>query len=187
MNDDVYEDVLFELNDVMNKINELKQLEVIKEYNRLMSYKSVLEYEKDELYAKKKKDEYKKCNHIFMNNSLCIKCGYNNSFKDLSYINYDILSNDDKISFDYYSENGHEIRERKVFVEADKDLVMAIYKRIKESYKDINDYIIAKYLKAALFNIKYKDNYEKRNKSRLRRLELENKNIDFNNIWLDKK
>ena len=59
------------------------------------------------------------------------------------------------------------------------ELVAAIYSKIKEKYPNIDDQRLNHYIKAALNNMRYKNNNFDRQQSRIRRLDLDS----FYNNW----
>ena len=126
-------------------------------------------------------EEFNKCKHLTINNdSYCIKCGLNDILENKEFVDYEKLSFEDKISFDYLYGNsckmkGHPFRRsRKLEVCCDPYLAKALYNKLVKVKGKFNE----KYFNAALYNMQTKDNYESRKESRIKRLSL---NKDFNN------
>ena len=137
------------------------------------------------LYGLMKYGEYENCNHLWgismdeygEYDCFCVKCGINDKVMRLSNrCKAEALSFDERVmasvleEHDYYDDSD-------INTICDKELAMAIYKKIKEHHPDIDDKTAVKYLEIALEDIRNIEVSEKRKKNRAKRLGLSH---DFN-------
>ena len=172
----------------MSDVRDLK--EMIE--NMLKYYESLLS---DEVIEKKlenyitickmqiKMCEFEECNHLWVSLPSedededrllgCVKCGFTNSFIPKFDKVFDGLSEEEKASFEYMTTWAfYDIPSIHSDSWCDLELGMAIYKKIKAAHPEATDEQISDYLSNALYNMRTKDQSEKRKASRVKRLEL---------------
>ena len=109
-----------------------------------------------------KHGEYENCDHLWgismdeygEYDYVCVKCGLN--YKSLRLTNRgkeDNLSFDERVMASVLKDQSF-VNSADINLVCDKDLAMALYKKIKEHHPDIDDMTAIKYLKAALYNIR---------------------------------
>lgn len=178
-----YKKTLEEYSEGEKRIKELEENDVIKEYLKLRENKRNLQLQLNLLREKVKKKEYAECNHIWIQVSDdgrgheycgCIKCGLDERVRhenNLCALSDEEILMKNFMRFNYY---------RKGYisnVSCNLQLAMAIYKKIKEKYHDIDDITALKYFEIALDNIRDIKVNSKRKRSRAIRLDL-NPNFD---------
>ena len=176
-----YNDKYDEINKKQERIDEVENNELIKEY---MELKRTIEDDKRILkqdYLNMKKLEYKTCNHVFITSGVsyndrysketykyagCIKCGL-----DTSVLSHRCKCEEAEIMLNYLKD--YDLRLIvSMNVPCDLDLACAIYKKIKENHQDIDDMTAFKYFEIALNNMRNKDVSVERKESRVKRLQL---------------
>ena len=182
-----YNNICKEIEDVSKEIKELKENKCVAKYIDLSIKNNNLIARQYDLYKKLRNDEFKNCRHALIVTELgdnifdcfhfgCIKCGL---YEDVLNKNFSMLTSDERIMYDFFNEwNIKKIKGRIIDEKCNIELARAIYMKIKEKYPKISDEKASKYLRAALFNMRYKDTSEDRKKSRIKRLSL---NYNFNN------
>lgn len=157
-----YRDVLKERAAILDKLNELKQNEIIKEYKRLIDENDKLYNKENKLYKELKLEEYKSCDHILVNSYVdceqgyggrtirykgCIKCGCNEYVKEKRNC---YLSPDESAMFQYLDSltlgklDGEDLRINcDDFEEAVKK-----YKSLKRTNKDLDESTLIEMLKS---------------------------------------
>ena len=169
------------------EINCLEKSDVIKRYNELLDKKDELLYKQKEVFKNMKFYEYNHCNHLWVSDygdESCIKCGLNTEYDILEYQNdYYHLDYEHKVMHNYLKQAKPCIylhKGKNTKIKCDASLATAVYNKIKEYYPDIKDDEAVKYLRAALYNMQTKDNYEIRRQSRIKRLKLTNNYNNWN-------
>ena len=92
-----YKEVLKKRQTILDRLAELKETDIIKEYNKLIDENDKLYNDENKLYKELKVDEYENCDHVLVNSYVdceegyggrtirykgCIKCGCNEYVKE---------------------------------------------------------------------------------------------------------
>ena len=128
---------------------------------------------------------YENCNHLWgismdeygEYDYVCVKCGLN--YKSLRLTNRgkeNSLSFDERVMASVLKERSF-VNDADINIVCDRELAMAIYKKIREYYPDIDDKTVIKYFEIALNDIRNIEVSDERKKSRAKRLGLSK---DFN-------
>ena len=176
----IYNEILNEINNNQEKIKELENNDIIKEYFKLLQTSKNLEEIRINKYKNMKLDEYSHCKHIWIIVSTktkyesygCIKCGLDQRVYNCDYCRE--FSFDEQIMFDYlvdYPSFDGTITN----IYCDLELAKAIFNRIKEKNPRISDKMVLKYFEIALDNIRNIPVSDERKNSRIKRLSLESK------------
>ena len=129
--------------------------------------------------------EYENCEHLWglsMNeygeyDCFCVKCGINDKATRLSNRGKeDSLSFDERVMVSVLEEHDYN-DDSDINIVCDKELAMALYKKIREYHPDIDDKTVIKYFEIALDDIRNIEVSDERKKSRAKRLGLSK---DFN-------
>lgn len=182
-----YDEVTEEREKIIEKIRQLEESEILKEYFELTKQNESLYNKQLSLYKDIKYEEYDSCEHILVDSKKdydrwegrtyrskgCIKCGLDNSILDMD---EKFLSPYGKIMYSY-------LRKKHLFgietnIACDLELAKAIYSKIKQAHPDIDDETAIKYLENALNNIRGSKVSDDRKASRAKRLSLK---PDFRN------
>lgn len=180
-----FSDIDKEYRNIEKEIWGLEELPIVKKYIELQAKKNVLATKRKNLYGLMKYGEYENCNHLWgismdeygEYDYVCVKCGLN--YKSLRLTNRgkeDSLSFDERVMASVLKEQSF-VNDADINLVCDKDLAMALYKKIKEHHPDIDDKTAVKYLEIALEDIRNIEVSEKRKKNRAKRLGLRH---DFN-------
>ena len=116
-----------------------------------------------------KKQNYDKCNHIFIGdneNSYCLNCGLDTRVLD---IDEKYLDAESRIMNEYFWETDVDTSDEII---CDLELAKAVYKKIKEKHPEVDDILVRKYLENALRDIKNIEVNKERQKNRAKRLYL---------------
>ncbi len=180
-----FSDIDKEYRNIEQEIWGLEEVPIVKKYIGLQKKKTELEIKRKNLYGLMKHGEYENCDHLWgismdeygEYDCFCVKCGINDKVMRLSNRGKaEALSFDERVmasvleEHDYYDDSD-------INTICDKELAMAIYKKIKEHHPDIDDKTAVKYLEIALEDIRNIEVSEKRKKNRAKRLGLSH---DFN-------
>ena len=107
-----YKNLLNERKKILDRINQLEQNDVVKEYNSLLEQNNEKYFQETELYKKIKTYEYENCDHVLVETYTdcesgyggrtyhyygCIKCGCNEYVKEKRYY----LTEEEKLMLDY--------------------------------------------------------------------------------------
>ena len=180
-----FSDIDKEYRNIEKEIWGLEELPIVKKYIELQAKKNALATKRKNLYGLMKYGEYENCNHLWgismdeygEYDYVCVKCGLN--YKSLRLTNRgkeDSLSFDERVMASVLKDQSF-VNSADINLVCDKDLAMAIYKKIKEHHPDIDDKTAVKYLEIALEDIRNIEVSEKRKKNRAKRLGLRH---DFN-------
>lgn len=180
-----FSDIDKEYRNIEKEIWGLEELPIVKKYIELQAKKNALATKRKNLYGLMKYGEYENCNHLWgismdeygEYDYVCVKCGLN--YKSLRLTNRgkeDSLSFDERVMASVLKEQSF-VNDADINLVCDKDLAMALYKKIKEHHPDIDDKTAVKYLEIALEDIRNIEVSEKRKKNRAKRLGLRH---DFN-------
>lgn len=181
-----YEKTTLEIEELIRKMNSLKENEMVKRYFDLFIKENELAHQQRNLYRQLKTEDYESCNHIWVNIgrsseglrrpncSGCIKCGLDESIYQLigPYRDLDCLTFKQQIMYDFMKRGGYKRKGIHTDVLCDFDLAKAIYSRIKETYPDIDDETAKKYFEIALADIREIKINDERKVSRAKRLSL---------------
>ena len=174
----IYQQILNEININQEKIKELENNDIIKQYLNLIKESKKLEEKKIINYKNMKLDEFNHCKHIWINTSTtkeshgCIKCGLDWKVYNQSY--YNSLTLDEEVMLEYLIDY-HNIDGIVTNNYCDLELAKAIFKKIKEKNPIISDELALKYFEIALDNIRNIPVSEDRKTSRIKRLSLNTK------------
>ncbi|HIR59074.1 MAG TPA: hypothetical protein IAB38_03395 [Candidatus Onthousia excrementipullorum] len=180
-----FSDIDKEYRNIEKEIWGLEELPIVKKYIELQAKKNALATKRKNLYGLMKYGEYENCNHLWgismdeygEYDYVCVKCGLN--YKSLRLTNRgkeDSLSFDERVMASVLKGQSF-VNDADINLVCDKDLAMALYKKIKEHHPDIDDKTAVKYLEIALEDIRNIEVSEKRKKNRAKRLGLRH---DFN-------
>lgn len=180
-----FSDIDKEYKKIEKEIWGLEELPIVKKYLDLQKKKTELEIRRKNLHGLMEYGEYENCNHLWgismdeygEYDYVCVKCGLN--YKSLRLTNRgkeDSLSFDERVMASVLKEQSF-VNDADINLVCDKDLAMALYKKIKEHHPDIDDKTAVKYLEIALEDIRNIEVSEKRKKNRAKRLGLRH---DFN-------
>ena len=182
---DDFSDIDKQYKKVEQEIWGLEEVSIVKKYIGLQKKKIELEIKRKNLHSLMEYGEYENCDHLWgismdeygEYDCFCVKCGINDKVMRLSNRGKaEALSFDERVmasvleEHDYYDDSN-------INTICDKELAMAIYKKIKEHHPDIDDKTAVKYLEIALEDIRNIEVSEKRKKNRAKRLGLSH---DFN-------
>lgn len=183
-----YEEILTKREGLLKKIKTLSNDEKVKKYFELCKRNESLAKDQKDLYRKIKTKEYATCQHIWVNTLNdydsfegrsssyvgCVKCGLDKRvlYYAARYYDSDLLPFEQKIMYDSLENHRHS-NGTNTHILCDLSLAKAIYVKIKETHPDIDDETSIKYLKAALYNMRYKDTSEERKNNRIKRLSLD--------------
>ena len=186
-----YDRVLLKNMEVLRRLAELTENEIIKKYLELASKNEQLLEQAQKLYIQIKCEEYTQCNHIWVRTFRsrdesvipshqchgCIKCGLDQKVNYFGQLNDGLLSFDQKIVYDFLLEDSKcpgniYYKGIDTFMDCDLDLAKAIYSKIMKVYPDIDDEAASKYFCAALHNIRKTDVSASRETNRAIRLYL---------------
>ncbi|MBR1417200.1 MAG: hypothetical protein IJ572_05215 [Bacilli bacterium] len=137
---------------IKKEIEELESDSTVQKYLKLLNTKKFLESNNEQMYITIKHNEYRNCNHIWINNrSYCIKCRLKNILAQYEYVDYYGLSFDEKICMDYilYNSLGND-RSISLNVNCDIALANEIYDIIAKSNENKSDEEICAYFKKIL-------------------------------------
>lgn len=178
---DNYNNLIEQRNKVIERIQELENSKIIKEYKELKKQNDCLYHEQLKTYKNIKEKEYDSCEHILVYSEIeqdvydgrthkscgCIKCGLDNSV-----LNYDRnwISYDKQVMYNYLQNNYLNGKHTKI--NCNIGLAQAIYSKIKGIYPNIDDETVIKYFEIELNNIKNIDNNYKRKDNREKKLQL---------------
>ena len=180
-----FSDIDKEYRNIEKEIWGLEELPIVKKYIELQAKKNALATKRKNLYGLMKYGGYENCNHLWgismdeygEYDYVCVKCGLN--YKSLRLTNRgkeDSLSFDERVMASVLKDQSF-VNSADINLVCDKDLAMALYKKIKEHHPDIDDKTAVKYLEIALEDIRNIEVSEKRKKNRAKRLGLRH---DFN-------
>lgn len=180
-----FSDIDKEYRNIEQEIWGLEEVPIVKKYIGLQKKKTELEIKRKNLYGLMKHGEYENCDHLWgismdeygEYDYVCVKCGLN--YKSLRLTNRgkeDSLSFDERVMASVLKDQSF-VNSADINLVCDKDLAMALYKKIKEHHPDIDDKTAVKYLEIALEDIRNIEVSEKRKKNRAKRLGLSK---DFN-------
>ena len=180
-----FSDIDKEYRNIEKEIWGLEELPIVKKYIELQAKKNALATKRKNLYGLMKYGEYENCNHLWgismdeygEYDYVCVKCGLN--YKSLRLTNRgkeDSLSFDERVMASVLKGQSF-VNDADINLVCDKELAMALYKKIKEHHPDIDDKTAVKYLEIALEDIRNIEVSEKRKKNRAKRLGLSK---DFN-------
>ena len=189
---DKYKKITEQRKNISIELKELLENESVKRYFELCNKDKNLAFQQREVYENIKNEQYLKCNHIWVNTLKdydsyegrtetycgCIKCGLDERVIYMMEYNPDCsaLTEDQKIMYKIMND-GYYKKGINTNVNCNLELAMAIYKRIKEKYPNIQDGLARKYFEIALDNIRNIQVNDERKKSRAKRLSL---NENFN-------
>lgn len=180
-----YQKVVTKREKILDKIQQLKENEILKKYLELTEKNTALYYEQIALYKQIKYEEYKNCKHILVQSKIkqmentyirrygCIKCGLDSSVIDCK--KEDILTPEQEVMYYYLvGEKKRELSGNNPYtdIRCDLELARAIYSKIVENNPGISDEVAFKYFTKALDNIRDIEVNEEREKSRAKRLSL---------------
>ena len=176
----IYQEILNEININQDKIKELENNDIIKQYFILLKESKELEEKRMKNYKNMKLDEFRHCKHIWIISSTvtkvesygCIKCGLDEKFYNNP--NSYEFSFQEQIMYEYMIE--HPSLDGIITdIYCDLELAKAIFKKIKEKNPTISDELILKYFEISLDNIRNIPVSEDRKTSRIKRLSLNTK------------
>ena len=182
---DDFSDIDKEYKNIEQKIWGLEENPIVKKYIGLQRKKNELAAKKKELYRLMKHTEYENCNHLWVISMdehgeydyVCVKCGLN--YKSLRLTNRgkeDTLTFNERVMASVLKEQSF-VNDADINFVCDKELAMALYKKIKEQHPNIDDKTVIKYFNIALNDIRNIEVNDERKKSRAKRLGLSK---DFN-------
>lgn len=180
-----FSDIDKEYRNIEQEIWGLEENPIVKKYIGLQKKKTELEIKRKNLYGLMKHGEYENCNHLWgismdeygEYDYVCVKCGLNyKSLRLTNRGNEDSLSFDERVMASVLKEQSP-VNNADINIVCDKDLAMALYKKIKEHHPDIDDKTVIKYFEIALDDIRNIKVSDERKKSRAKRLGLSK---DFN-------
>ena len=180
-----FSDIDKEYRNIEQEIWGLEENPIVKKYIGLQAKKNELATKRKNLYGLMKYGEYENCNHLWgismdeygEYDCFCIKCGINDKVMRLSNRGKaEALSFDERVMASVLEEHDYN-DDSDINTVCDKELAMAIYKKIKEHHPDIDDKTAVKYLEIALDDIRNIEVTDERKKSRAKRLGLRH---DFN-------
>ncbi len=175
----------------MSKSNDIYE-NLLKYYEKMLQSEEITDKSKIEECIKRcqieiQKSEYRNCSHLWVSLPSedkyedrlfgCVKCGFTNSFVSKIETIYDLLSLEEKASFENMTTSFNANPGMHSESWCDLELGKAIYKKIIEAHPEATDEQIADYLSYALWKMRTKDQTETRKLSRVRRLGLRR---DFN-------
>ncbi|HIT37976.1 MAG TPA: hypothetical protein IAB59_05835 [Candidatus Onthousia faecipullorum] len=182
---DDYSDIDKQYKKIEQEIWGLEETPIVKKYIGLQKKKTELEIKRKNLHGLMEHGEYENCNHLWSismdeygeYDCFCVKCGLN--YKSLRLTNRgkeNSLSFDERVMASVLKEQSF-VNDADINIVCDRELAMAIYKKIREYYPDIDDKTVIKYFEIALNDIRNIEVSDERKKSRAKRLGLSK---DFN-------
>ena len=182
---DDFNDIDKEYRKIEQEIWGLEENPIVKKYLGLQAKKDKLAPKRKELYRLMKNGEYENCGHLWgismdeygEYDYVCVKCGLN--YKSLRLTNRgkeDSLSFDERVMASFLKEQSF-VNDADINTVCDRELAMALYKKIREYHPDIDDKTVIKYFEIALDDIRNIEVSDERKKSRAKRLGLSK---DFN-------
>ena len=182
---DDFSDIDEEYKNIEQEIWGLEEVPIVKKYIGLQKKKTELEIKRKNLHRLMKYGEYENCDHLWGVSTdeygeydcVCVKCGLN--YKSLRLTNRgkeDSLSFDERVMASVLKEQSP-VNNADINIVCDKDLAMALYKKIREYHPNIDDKTVIKYFEIALDDIRNIEVSDERKKSRAKRLGLSK---DFN-------
>ncbi len=185
-----YEQISAEKDEIIKKIANLTNSDIVKEYLYLCDKCDELTKQQKKLYRALKNYEYASCNHIWITTQHkydssegrsyryrgCIKCGLDERVCQHKHL-YLSFANQIEYSFIMTNPINHGIDTN---LSCDLELAKAIYSKIKEAHPDIDDETARKYFEIALDDIRNIKVNDERKTSRAKRLSL---NPKFKN-WM---
>lgn len=180
-----FSDIDKEYRNIEQEIWGLEENPIVKKYIGLQKKKNELEIKRKNLYGLMKYGGYENCNHLWgismdeyeEYDYVCVKCGLN--YKSLRLTNRgkeDSLSFDERVMASVLKEQSF-VNDADINIVCDRELAMALYKKIREYHPDIDDKTVIKYFEIALDDIRNIKVSDERKKSRAKRLGLSK---DFN-------
>ncbi len=182
---DDFSDIDNEYKKIEQEIWGLEEVPIVKKYLGLQKKKSELATKRKNLYRLMKYGEYENCEHLWglsMNeygeyDCFCVKCGINDKTMKLSNRGKeDSFSFDERVMASVLEEHDYN-DDSDINIVCDRELAMALYKKIREYHPDIDDKTVIKYFEIALDDIRNIEVSDERKKSRAKRLGLRR---DFN-------
>ncbi len=152
-----YKQIVEERTKIINKLKELENNEIVKEYLTLQKQERALEIKQLKMYKEEKVKEYDSCNHIWVhvlhdydswegrsyNYYGCIKCGLDQRVFELMdrLRDKDFLSLDQQIMYDYLYGRSFIVTGKGIntHLSCDFNLAKELYTKIKQEYQDIDD------------------------------------------------
>ena len=182
---DDFSDIDEEYKNIEQEIWGLEEVPIVKKYIGLQKKKTELEIKRKNLHRLMKYGEYENCDHLWGVSTdeygeydcVCVKCGLN--YKSLRLTNRgkeDSLSFDERVMASVLKEQSP-VNNADINIVCDKELAMALYKKIREYHPNIDDKTAIKYFEIALDDIRNIEVSDERKKSRAKRLGLSK---DFN-------
>ena len=175
-----FSDIDKEYKKIEKEIWGLEEVPIVKKYLDLQKKKTELEIRRKNLHSLMKYGEYENCNHLWgismdeygEYDYVCVKCGLN--YKSLRLTNRgkeDSLSFDERVMASVLKDKSF-VNDADINIVCDRELAMALYKKIREYHPDIDDKTVIKYFEIALDNIRNIEVSEERKASRAKRLGL---------------
>ena len=182
---DDFSDIDEQYKKVEQEIWGLEEVSIVKKYIGLQKKKIELEIKRKNLHSLMEYGEYENCDHLWgismdeyeEYDYVCVKCGLN--YKSLRLTNRgkeDSLSFDERVMASVLKEQSF-VNDADINIVCDRELAMALYKKIREYHPDIDDKTVIKYFEIALDDIRNIKVSDERKKSRAKRLGLSK---DFN-------
>ena len=182
---DDFSDIDEQYKKVEQEIWGLEEVSIVKKYIGLQKKKIELEIKRKNLHSLMEYGEYENCDHLWgismdeygEYDYVCVKCGLN--YKSLRLTNRgkeDSLSFDERVMASVLKEQSF-VNDADINIVCDRELAMALYKKIREYHPDIDDKTVIKYFEIALDDIRNIKVIDERKKSRAKRLGLSK---DFN-------
>ena len=182
---DDFSDIDEQYKKVEQEIWGLEEVSIVKKYIGLQKKKIELEIKRKNLHSLMEYGEYENCDHLWgismdeyeEYDYVCVKCGLN--YKSLRLTNKgkeDSLSFDERVMASVLKEQSF-VNDADINIVCDRELAMALYKKIREYHPDIDDKTVIKYFEIALDDIRNIKVSDERKKSRANRLGLSK---DFN-------
>ena len=182
---DDFSDIDNEYKKIEQEIWGLEEVPIVKKYIGLQKKKTELEIKRKNLHRLMKYGEYENCDHLWGVSTdeygeydyVCVKCGLN--YKSLRLTNRgkeDTLTFNERVMASVLKEQSF-VNDADINFVCDKELAMALYKKIKEQHPNIDDKTVIKYFNIALNDIRNIEVNDERKKSRAKRLGLSK---DFN-------
>lgn len=182
---DDFSDIDEEYKNIEQEIWGLEEVPIVKKYIGLQKKKTELEIKRKNLHRLMKYGEYENCDHLWGVSTdeygeydcVCVKCGLNyKSLRLTNRGNEDSLSFDERVMASVLKEQSP-VNNADINIVCDKELAMALYKKIREYHPNIDDKTAIKYFEIALDDIRNIEVSDERKKSRAKRLGLSK---DFN-------
>ena len=175
-----FSDIDKEYKKIEQEIWGLEENPIVKKYIGLQKMKNELEIKRKNLHRLMEYGEYENCEHLWgismdeyeEYDYICVKCGLN--YKSLRLTNRgkeDSLSFDERVMASVLKAQSF-VNDADINIVCDRELAMAIYKKIKEHHPDIDDKAVIKYFEIALDDIRNIEVSDERKRSRAKRLGL---------------